>query len=125
MSSSSGRMVNSPDSWSVQRSSFLSLPREDADCPLSRMQQDLRLAVLVVVEGPVGVGSFVEGEVIGDDEARGGAPGDDQVAQLVSVLLRIGLAGAHLLSLLEEASHAEQQLALGGMLIRSTGVRRQ
>src|SRR5699024_12221892 len=66
-----------------------------------------------------------EGEVLGGGEARGGAPGDDQVAQLVSVLLRIGLAGAHLLSLLEEASHAEQQLALGGMLIRSTGVRRQ
>src|SRR5699024_11373253 len=56
------------------------------------------------------------------DESRFGASSDDEVAQSVGVALGIGLAGAQRLSLFEEPTDLDQELALGRVLIRGSRV---
>lgn len=56
-----------------------------------RLQQDLRNALLTVVELPVHLRSVVQGDAVGDDPARIGAPLDDHVPKLTVVLLDVTL----------------------------------
>src|SRR5699024_4929620 len=55
-------------------------------------------------------------------KTRGGAAGNDHVTQLVRVLFRVGLPGAHLLALFKEPSDPEKQLAFSRMLIGRTRI---
>jgi len=66
------------------------------------VEDDLRVALLAVVEALIRVRRLLERQLLGDHEARLGAARDDQVTQVPVVGLHVHLARAHGLALLEE-----------------------
>lgn len=58
-----------------------------------RMDEHLGIPVDALIEFLVRDRGVGEGDVVADDEARVGAAGDDQVAQLPVVVLDVALAG--------------------------------
>src|SRR5690625_6365638 len=73
----------------------------------ARVEQDLGVAVLALVETGIGVRCLGQRDVLGHHEAGLGAAFDDHVAQLVGIALGVGLTGPHRLALLEEARSEE------------------
>ncbi len=57
------------------------------------MDEHLGIAVDAPVEFLVRDGSVVDGDVVADDEAWGGAAGEDEVAEVAVVVLDVALAG--------------------------------
>ena len=111
----------------------------------SRVQENLGVPVDALVELLVCVGGLVERDVVGDDEGRLGASGDDEVAEVSVVFLEtklsnqsllntnaaavaagahldVALAGAHGEALLEQLPEREGDVALRRVRVGRAGV---
>jgi hypothetical protein len=76
------------------------------------VEDDFRPAVVAVVEVLVGVGSFFEGKLVGDDEGWIGSIVVDEVHEPPVVGFDVALAGAHLLALEPELAEVKRDLPL-------------
>src|SRR3954447_8693073 len=119
--SSSTRSTPSAARMATRRPS--SCPAMSGTCPCHRrVEDDLRPAVVPLVEVLVGLRRLVQRELVAHDEGRLGLAGGDQVAQLPVVLLDRRLAAADVLALEPEHAVVERQLALLRQLVAGAGV---
>src|SRR3954471_8423422 len=116
-----GRSSSTPSAarMAIRRSS--STPAMSGTCP-RRVQDDLRPAVVPLVEVLVGLRRAVQGQLVADYERRLGLAPGDEVPQLAVVLLDRRLPAADVLALEPEHAVVKSELALLRQLVAGPGV---